>query len=340
MRTNKFAELHTFVMVVDACGISEAARRLGVSKAIVSRRIQLFEKRLNACLLERGHKLHVTPAGKQLYEGAIHILDELTHAEEAIKSTTAEFSGELRIVVPTVFGPRYLSPILTLFAKQYPEIHLDIEASDNVASSFDENFDIAIRISTPPDSSLIATPFAENRQVICASPDYLAKRGMPLHPRDLGDHDGLLYTPRESGGHWRLLVDGQKATFSIRRRFRTNSDFQLLDAARQGLGLAILPTFHAAEAIVAGDLQVVLESFTPDAGWISGFYRTSRRGSMKIQALVQFIRQHLDKPPRWDKAIRAVREAQNSLVPGEETSNTVAHGASSIRVPASPPVPM
>ena len=158
MRTNKFAELHTFVMVVDACGISEAARRLGVSKAIVSRRIQLFEKRLNACLLERGHKLRVTPAGKQLYEGAIHILDELTHAEEAIKSTTAEFSGELRIVVPTVFGPRYLSPILTLFAKQYPEIHLDIEASDNVASSFDENFDIAIRISTPPDSSLICLP--------------------------------------------------------------------------------------------------------------------------------------------------------------------------------------
>ena len=308
MRTNKFAELHTFVVVVDAGGMSEAARRLGVSKSAVSQRIRSFEKRLNTCLLERGHILRITPAGQQLYERAIHILDELTHAEEVIQSATAELSGELRIAVPTLFGSRYLSPILTLFAKQHPGIHLDIEASDDLMSLWDENFDVAIRMGVPTDSSVIAKTIIENRQVICASADYLTQRGVPVHPRELVDHDGLIYTPRDSSGHWNLLVDGQMETFPIRRRFRTDSGFQLLDAARQGLGLAILPTFHAAEAIVAGELQVVLESHAPDGGWISGIYRRSRRGSIKIHALVQFIREHLEKPPCWDRAICSTRE--------------------------------
>jgi DNA-binding transcriptional LysR family regulator len=314
---NKFLELNTFVGVVDAGGIAEAARRLGVSKSVVSQRIQSFEKRLNACLLERSHRLRITSAGQQLYDRAVYILAELAHAEEAVQT---ECSGRLRIAVPTVFGSRYLSPILNLFAKQHPAIHLDVEASDNLVRLRDGNFDVAVRIETPPDSSLIAKAIVENRQVICASPEYLAKRGVPLHPLDLGNHDGLIYAPRESSGHWKLLADGQMQTFPIRRRLRTDSGFQLLDAARQGLGLAILPTFHAADAIVAGDLQVVLEDFTPDGGWISGIYPASRRGSMKIHALIRFIREHLEKPPCWDTAIRGVRDSTNEKGPNGSRS--------------------
>jgi DNA-binding transcriptional LysR family regulator len=202
------------------------------------------------------------------------------------------------------FGIRYLAPILSQFAKAHPDICLDVETDDRYVNLQEENFDLAIRLGELRDSALVARSIAPNRKLICASPAYLAERGVPQHPSELHEHDGLLYAHRESNGMWQLPVEGEMQSFRIRARVRTDNGYLMLDAARAGLGLVILPTFLAADAIVAGDLVPVLSDFAPSGGQVSAVFRQSKRGSPKIQALVKFVAERLGQPPVWELAIR------------------------------------
>lgn len=300
---NKFAEMHLFVSVVGAGSLSEAARRLGKTRSVVSLRLQQLEHRLGVSLLERGRQLRLTEAGQTFYTHSLRILDDLENAEDAVLTGQASMRGQLRIAAPMAFGMRYGAPLLAAFAAKYPELRLDVESDDRHVNLQDENYDLAIRIGKIDDSSLVARPIAINRHVICASRSYLAARGEPLEPCDLQEHDGLLYVHREPHSMWQLPVDGELCSFRIRSRMRTDSGHQLLEAAKAGLGLAILPTFLAADAIAAGQLVMVLRAYEPSGGTLSAVYRRSQRASPKVQALVDFLTKHIGQPPQWDEAI-------------------------------------
>ena len=306
---NKFSEMHLFVTVVDAGSMSEAARRVGKTKSVVSLRLQQLEKRLGTSLLERGRYLRVTDAGKIFYAHCVRILDDVSEAEDAVVAGEASMRGHLRIAAPMAFGIRYAAPMLAVFAAKHPELRLDIASDDRYVNLHDENYDLAIRLGTLPDSSLLAKPIAINRHLICASPAYLLARGVPQHPAELHDHDGLLYVNREPQGMWQLPVDGELLSFRIRSRMRTDSGHQLLAAAKAGLGLAILPTFLAAESIAAGDLVIVLKPFSPSGGSVSAVYRQSHRASPKVHALVESLIEQIGQPPVWDRIIADHLEA-------------------------------
>jgi DNA-binding transcriptional LysR family regulator len=301
---NKLADMSTFVAVVEAGSLTQAARRVGTTKSVVSQRIRQLESRLGTGLVERARKLRVTDAGREFYARCVCILSDVAEAEEALVTRDSDLSGPLRLAAPLAFSIRYLVPILSQFAKTHPHICLDVETDDRYVNLQEENFDLAIRLGELRDSALVARPITRNRKLICASPTYLAERGVPQHPRELHGHDGLLYAHRESHAMWHLPVDGEMQSFRIRARMRTDNGYQMLDAARAGLGLVILPTFLAADAIAAGELVPVLSAFAPSGGQVSAVFRQSKRGSPKIQSLVKFVAERLGQPPVWEMAIR------------------------------------
>lgn len=305
---NKLAEMNCFVVTVDTGSISEAAKRLGTAKSVVSQRIRQLEKRLGVILFDRGRQVSVTEAGKVFYQHCVRILSDLEDAENAILTFTSKLTGNLRLSVPMAFSSRYLTPILSSFALRYPSLQLDIEYDDRYVNLQEENFDAAIRIGELPDSSLIARTIAGNRHLICASPGYIATHGSPQTPEELAEHHALLYVHREPHGMWALPVGSVTESFRVRSRMRTNNGFQLLEGAKAGMGLAILPTFLAVDAIVAGELQIVLTSHEPRGGDISLVYRQSQRTSPKLEALSNFLIEQIGTPPIWEQQLTAYLE--------------------------------
>ena len=270
---NKFAEMTTFVSVVDAHSFSEAARRLGTTKSQVSQRIQQLERRLGRVLLNRTRPLSLTDPGRTYYEHACRLLQELEQAEASVLDADDDLRGQLRLSAPLAFTPRYLAPLLARFAERHPQLRVDVQADDRFVNLQEPRFDMALRMGRLDDSCLVARPITANRHLLCASPDYLARHGVPQHPEELQAHDGLVYYNREPGGMLCLPVDGEPASFRIRVRMRTDSGHQLLEGARAGLGLAILPSFLAADALLAGELLPVLPGYSPDGGQVSVVYR-------------------------------------------------------------------
>lgn len=307
---NKLSEMHAFVAVVDSGSISEAARRLGSAKSMVSQRIQQLEKRLGCILLERGRQTRLTESGEVFYRHCTGILADIENAENAVLTSQSSVRGELRIAAPMAFGMRYLTPILASFAKQYPELSLDVEFDDRRVNLHEEGFDAAVRIGELPDSSLVAKIITPNRHIICASPDYLNAHGTPQTPQDLAQHFALLYVNREPHGMWTLPVNDTVESFRVRCRMRTNCGHQLMEAAKAGLGLAILPTFLAAQAIVDGELIEVLAPYAPRGGNISVVYRQSQKGSHKLHAFSSFLSEQIGNPPIWDQMLENSAQSQ------------------------------
>ena len=270
---NKFAEMTTFVSVVDAHSFSEAARRLGTTKSQVSQRIQQLERRLGRVLLNRTRPLSLTDPGRTYYEHACRLLQELEQAEASV------------------------------LAERHPQLRVDVQADDRFVNLQEPRFDMALRMGRLDDSCLVARPITANRHLLCASPDYLARHGVPQHPEELQAHDGLVYYNREPGGMLCLPVDGEPASFRIRVRMRTDSGHQLLEGARAGLGLAILPSFLAADALLAGELLPVLPGYSPDGGQVSVVYRKTQRTPRKILVLGQFLEEEIGDPAPWDRAL-------------------------------------
>ena len=297
---NKLSDMTTFVTVVDAASFSEAARRLGTTKSIVSERMQQLEKRLGCALLERGRPLRMTQAGIVFYESASRVLEDVERAEESVQDVQSSLRGTFRLAVPMAFMNRHLGPILSRFSAKHPDLCLDVEAQDRIVSLQDGQYDMAIRMGELSDSSLVARSITVNRHLICASPAYLERRGTPVHPGDLVHHDGLIYYNREPNGMWSLLLDGRRQSFRIGVRMRTDSGHLLLESARAGLGLAILPTFLAAEPILAAELVPVLQAYSPSGGQISAVYRKTVRTSPRIHVLIDFLAAEIGHPARWD----------------------------------------
>ncbi|WP_109481026.1 LysR family transcriptional regulator [Paraburkholderia sp. C35] len=297
---NKFVDMATFVSVVDASSFSEAARRLGTTKSIVSTRIRQLERRLGCALLERERPLRMTMAGGMFYESASRVLQDVKLAEESVQDVQSSLSGPLRISVPLALLARHLGPILSSFAEHHAELQLDIDTQDRAISMQDGQYDVMIHTGELPDSSLVARTVTTYRSVICASPDYLQRYAAPAHPRDLANHYGVNYYNREPNGMWSLVVDGKRQSFRVKPRMRVDSEQMLLQAVRAGLGLAILPTYIAAEQLLSGELIPVLKDYAPQCGHMSVVYRKAVRTPPKIKALVDFLTTHVEDPANWD----------------------------------------
>lgn len=297
---DRFVELRTYAAVAEAGSLSAAARRLGTTKSVVSRRLGDLEARLGARLVNRSARgLALTDAGSRLYHRVVRLLTDLAEAEEELIQDRAEVQGVLRIAAPTTFGTLYLSRVLLNFTAEHPGVTLDVDLDDRMTDLASGGYDLAVRIGRLPDSSLVARTLAPSRHVVCASPDYLLRHGVPQRPDDLKDHACLLYSNRDPNPVWTLMAERRPRAIRVGSGLRANNGEVLRDAALAGRGIGLLPTFIAAPALASGDLRVLLPDHPPPEGTISAVYLASRHLSSKVRLLIDHLHAWFRVPP-WD----------------------------------------
>ena len=291
---NPFEDMRIFCQVMDSGSFTAAADQLGLSKQFVSRRLMQLEERLGVRLLNRStRRLDVTPLGQSYYESALRLLGEVEQVEQGIAGQTTEPRGTIRVSAPLSFALAHLGCLLPLFLQRYREVTVEVDLSDRPVDLLGEGYDLALRIGTLEDSTLIARRIASIGRVYCASPAYLEERGTPLRPEELHAHDCLPY------GHgrqvqWRFEGPGKPLSVNVTGRMRVNNGELLRDAAIAGMGITYLPTFIVGAALREGRLVPVLDEFCPDALTLSAVYPQHRQGSRPVQALIEFLRERLD----------------------------------------------
>jgi len=297
--------MEAFVRVADSRSFSEAARRLRLSKSVVSRQVSALETQLGARLFHRTTRsLSLTEVGQAYYERCSRILAEIEEANLSVSSLQTEPRGKLRINAPMSFGILHLAPLLPSFLARYPQIDIDMAMNDRFVSLIDEGFDVAVRIGKLEDSSLIARHLAPARRVVCASPAYLAAHGAPQTPADLADHCCLTYSNRTTPDEWSFqTVEGQRWPVEVHGRLRVNNGDALRDAALGGVGLVTLPSFLVGRDLQAGTLVAVLGEYLPQDLAIHAVYPHNRHLSPKVRAFVDFLVEHIGPRPYWDLVV-------------------------------------
>jgi DNA-binding transcriptional LysR family regulator len=294
-------DLRGFVEVVESGGFNRAAKRLGISKSIVSRRIARLEADLGARLLNRTTRgISPTEAGLEFKARSERILTELGEAREAVAHQGGQVVGRLRLSAPVSFGVRYVTPILTQMAERHPRLEMDVSYSDRVVDLIGERFDAAVRIGTLRDSSLIARRIAPVRSVFVASPDYLARNGRPSTPSDLAAHRCLIYAGRVAAD-WQFHSGKRSISFRPEGRLRSDSGEAILQWAIAGLGITEAPSFMVSDAIERGALeQVLLDYPTPE----HAIHVVRPPGSYvpgKLRVLIDTLVERLGGEPGWER---------------------------------------
>nr|WP_314873791.1 LysR family transcriptional regulator [uncultured Pseudomonas sp.] len=291
---NPYEDMRIFTQVMQAGSFTAAADLLGMSKQSVSRRLMQLEERLGVRLLNRStRRLDATPLGQQYYESAVRLLGEMQQAEQDISGQTQALRGTLRLSAPLSFAISHLGSLLTEFLQLHAQLIVEIDLSDRAVDLIGEGYDLALRIGTLDDSSLVARRIASIERVYCASPAYLAARGTPLAPEDLREHDCLPY------GHsrqvqWQFKGQGKALqAIAVSGRMRANNGELLRDAAIAGMGVTYLPAFIVEQALADGRLVKLLEAWTPPPLQLSAVYPQHRQIARPVQAFVEFLRERL-----------------------------------------------
>lgn len=290
MRLPDFEAWAMFATVVEHRSFSAAATALGVSKATVSKAISRLEASLATPLFHRtSRKLTLTEGGRALAERAGRILAEAQAAEEAARETATQPAGLVRLAAPMSFGLKHVAPAIADFLEAQPDIQIDLRLSDARVDIVAEGIDLAVRIADLPDSSLRARRLRGVTAYCIAAPSYLARRGTPRHPAELGEHDCFAYTnvPRQT---WRFRgPDGEEAAVRPEGRLRADSGEAMLPALCAGLGVGMLPDFIVGDDIAAGRLVSLLPGWTLPP---IGLHLVTPPGEIRparVEALIAFL---------------------------------------------------
>ncbi|WP_373044780.1 LysR family transcriptional regulator [Vulgatibacter sp.] len=306
MKTNGespwLGDLAVFAAVAEAEGFSAAARRLGVSKAMVSTAVARLEARLGVRLFQRTtRRLSLTEAGRAALPHVQRALLAAQDAEEAAAQLRTSPRGTLRINAPMSFGLLHVVPALGDFAREYPEVRIDLVLDDRVLDLVEGGFDLAVRIGTLPDSALVAQRVGTSRNALVAHPDYLARRGTPTVPADLAGHDALLYSLASTGSDWALSRGAQTEVVRMRGPLQANSSLALRQAALQGLGIARMPLFAVGEDLASGRLRRVLADWQLPEHGIHAITTAREHLPPKTRAFVDFFRTRIGEPAYWER---------------------------------------
>ena len=278
-------DIQAFVAVADSGGLTAAARRLGVAKSIVSRRIARLEKALRATLLTRSTRgASLTEAGANFREHAARISAEADAARDAV-SSEAQVRGRLRVAGPLSFGPTHFAPVLAELASRHPELEIQASYSDRHVDLTAEGFDAAIRLGTLVSSNLVARRISTFGGHLVASPAYIARHGAPKTPDELRDHEAV----NRINDEWELMDGEDIIVVHPRARFTADNGAALVPAALAGLGIAMLPNFLIDEHVKSGALVVVLPDYPMPEGGIHVVRPPGGNAPRKVRVLIDIM---------------------------------------------------
>lgn len=302
-------DLSLFTRIVATGTLSAAARELGLSLAVVSKRLAQMEERLGVRLIQRTtRRLALTEEGAVFHEHCLRILAEVAEAEAAISRTRDSVSGLLRLNAPCAFGRRQLAPIVAAFGRHHPDLRIQVELTDTVVDLVESGADIAIRYGRLADSTMIARELAPSYRVLCAAPAYLERRGHPGHPLELAAHDCIVLGDA-SGADWRFGSGEDELVVRVRGPFLCNQGEMTHMLALEGAGIAMKSIWDVGEDIEAGRLVQVLPSYPIPAAPLHAIYPHARHLAPRVRQFVEFLGERLRASWRWGRpdAPRAAR---------------------------------
>jgi DNA-binding transcriptional LysR family regulator len=303
---DRFENMNAFVRVVEAGSISAAADRMDVAKSVVSRRLKELEEHLGVELFHRTtRQMNLTDSGRAFYQQSVRILADILEAEHATSQFHGALKGNLKVAVPLSFGLMHLGPAITAFLQTHPDIEFDLDFNDRQVDLLAEGFDLAIRIASLPDSSLIARRLAPIQAVMCASPAYLERMGTPQTPEQLVRHHCLVYNLISNSDSWNVHdTAGQLIKTRIIPYLKASNGEFLRDAAADGLGIVLLPAFIVYREIERGALVPVLTGYRYMQLAAYAIYPQTRHLSQRVRAFVDFLSKRFEGMPYWDLCLK------------------------------------
>jgi DNA-binding transcriptional LysR family regulator len=288
--TQDLARIRAFVQVFDSGGFSAAARQHGRSKALLSKYVTDLEDYLGVRLMNRTtRKLSLTEAGEAYYREASQLLQQLDDLDATISDQTTAPRGLLRVSAPRNFGETTLAPAIFAFLADHPTVTLDLRLEDRYVDLVEEGIDVALRISTMTDSSLIARKIADMRLQLVGSPELIKSRGMPKAPEDLRSLPCIVDINLQTQSNWRFIENGKTVSVHVTGPVRVNSPLAARDAALVGLGYASLPSYLSEQMVEDGRLVSVLQDYLPTGQTLQAVYPHRRHLAGKVRALIDHL---------------------------------------------------
>ena len=305
------ADLEIFARVVTAGSMSAAGRELDLSPAVVSKRISHLETRLGTRLFHRTtRQLQLTETGRGFYERVVQILATVQEAEAFVSSGHERAGGSLKITAPTGFSRMHIAPYLGKFLKQYPDLSIEIIATDNILDIVREGIDVAIRLSELDNSSLVAKKLAPCRRLFCATPEYLKEHGTPKTLADLSKHKIIV----ENNTTWRLQGPEGITSLRLSGEIKTNSSEVVHQALLAGCGIALRSTWQVRDDLLSKKLVQILPQYSEAPGVaVYAVYPDKQYIPARLRVFVEFLAGIYSPAPYWDEGLNLDGESRVAL---------------------------
>ncbi|MFZ1813469.1 MAG: LysR family transcriptional regulator [Rhizobiaceae bacterium] len=283
--------MQAFIEVVDAEGFSAAARKMGRSKALMSKYVRELEDELGTLLLNRTtRQFSLTEAGEIYYHSSNEILNRISDLQDSVREAGSGLKGRLRVSAPRSLTDMEIGLPIVEFAAEYPDISLEVTLDDRLVDLVEDGYDVAIRISRLSDSALIARKLAGFGLALCASPEFIEKHGKPNHPRDLPGFPAVVDTNWKGRANWIFLDDDKREiTVTVNPVLEVNSPEVAKRAALAGLGLTMVPGFSVEDEIASGRLVSLMADRFPTGSGIFAVYPHRRHVPAKVRVFVDFM---------------------------------------------------
>ena len=301
MAIDVVAGMRVFSAVVEAGSFAGAADKLDLSRGMATRYVAQLEAHLGVRLLNRTtRKLSLTEAGSDYYQRATLILAMVEEAETSAAQEASVPRGTLRVNTSVAFGAHHMGRAITEYLQRYPGVQVDLTLNDRVVDLVEEGYDLAIRIAARIDPGLVARRLTRVRIAACASPDYLKKHGTPKSPEQLSGHNCLTYAYASSQNDWRFSRKGVKKTVRVAGNLQGNNGDILVNAAIEGLGVILQPTFLMFEALRQKTLVRILPDWEADELSVFAVYPHRKFLPPKVRSFIDFLAGRFGPEPYWD----------------------------------------
>jgi len=286
--------MQVYVAVAEEEGFAAGARKLGLSPPAVTRAIAALEQKLKVKLLNRTTRyVRTTESGERYLIDARRILHEVQIANEAAVGINAKPRGRLAVTAPVLFGKMFVMPAIINYLQRYLDTEVEVVFLDRVVNLLEEGLDVGIRIGQLPDSSLRALKVGEVRFIMCASPEYIMRKGIPQSPNDLKNHDTIFSRAFSANNEWHFDHNKQQQKIKLKPRLTVNTNDAAIEAAKSGFGITRLLSYQVAPLLASGELKILMENYETIPSPIHVVHREGHLASTKIRAFIDLIADQL-----------------------------------------------
>ena len=326
---DRTTSMATFVRVVDAGGFASAGRALGMSPSTVTEHVHALEERLGVRLLNRStRKISLTEIGGAYYERSRQILADLDEADRVAHALHSSPRGTLRLNTSVAIPP-FLAPVIAEYADLHPDVSVNLSMTECMVDMVGEGFDLAVRDSSVSDLSLIARRLATYRFAVCAAPSYLERRGTPMRPADLLEHNCLRWSHSAWGDEWRFVGPDGEQSVAPTGNLQSNSANALRLAAVHGQGMIMSPMFLVADDIKAGRLVSILQESLQEEHAINAIYPHRQHVPAKVRSFIDLLIRYFREYPTWAQPCKAQEIDRRPLLHAEQVIGTARRCATS-----------